>query len=52
MAKTRCPNCDSVINEDRPREGSIIECPKCGVELEVVTVDPFRVEFTDEWQED
>jgi lysine biosynthesis protein LysW len=51
-SKTRCPNCDGVVKVDKPREGSIIVCPGCGVELEVVNADPFEVDFTEDWQED
>ncbi len=52
MPKTRCPNCDSVINDPKPREGAIVVCHACGVELEVIKTDPFVVDFTDEWQDD
>jgi lysine biosynthesis protein LysW len=52
MPKTRCPNCDSVISMNKPREGAVIICPHCGVELEVIRADPFAVDFTDDWQED
>jgi len=50
MAKTRCPNCDTIISISNPREGTVIECAACGVELEVVRKDPFQVDFTDDWQ--
>jgi lysine biosynthesis protein LysW len=52
MPKTHCPNCDAIIEVNKPREGDVIECPKCGVELEVVRTDPFIVDFLDDWQED
>lgn len=42
MPKTRCPNCDSVISMNKPREGAVIICPHCGVELEVIRTDPSR----------
>jgi hypothetical protein len=35
---------------DKPREGAVIVCPGCGVELEVITPDPFEVDFTNDWQ--
>lgn len=50
MPKTRCPNCDTAIKIEKPREGAVITCPGCGVELEVITADPFEVDFTDDWQ--
>ncbi len=52
MTKTRCPNCDSVIKLEKPREGAIIVCSSCAVELEIVSTDPFIVDFTDDWQDD
>ena len=52
MFRTRCPNCDGVIEVGKPREGAIIECPRCGVELEVVKKDPFVLDFLEDWQED
>ena len=50
MPRTRCPNCDVVIKKEKPREGALIFCPGCGVELEIVNTDPFEVELTDDWQ--
>ena len=52
MAKTRCPNCNTVVKVDKPRQGAIIICPGCGVELEVIRTDPFEVDFAEDWQED
>ena len=52
MPKTRCPNCDIVIKVAKPREGGLINCPGCGVELEIVNVDPFDVAFSTDWQND
>ncbi len=48
--KTRCPNCDSIIKVAKPREGAVIACPRCSVELEVISTDPFQVDFTEDWQ--
>jgi alpha-aminoadipate carrier protein LysW len=38
-----CPECEAVIDEEFEDVGEIISCPECGVELEVISVDP--VEF-------
>ena len=51
VPKTHCPNCDSIIKANKLREGAILDCPECGVELEVISVDPFEVDFTDDWQD-
>jgi alpha-aminoadipate carrier protein LysW len=38
-----CPECEAVIDEEFEDVGEIIACPECGVELEVISIDP--VEF-------
>ena len=38
-----CPECEAVIDEEVEDLGEIVSCPECGVDLEVVSVDP--VEF-------
>lgn len=40
-----CPVCSAEITfENGTVEGEIIECPDCGTELEVKSVNPFKVE--------
>ena len=51
MPKAYCPECDAVISIDNPRDGAQIKCPECGVELEIVSSDPFEVDFTQDWQD-
>jgi len=38
-----CPECDAPIDEEFEDVGDIITCPECGVDLEVISLDP--VEF-------
>jgi alpha-aminoadipate carrier protein LysW len=38
-----CPECEAVIDEEFEDVGEVICCPECGVELEVISIDP--VEF-------
>ena len=45
MPKTYCPDCDAVISVDDPREGAMIKCPECDMELEIISLDPFEVDF-------
>ena len=54
MAKTYCITCDAEIVMDHPRLGAKIECPECGDELEVVSTDPFDVDYAydDDWDDD
>jgi len=48
-----CPECAAeLILDDDVEAGEIIVCPDCGVELEVVSVDPVAVEPAPEVEED
>lgn len=38
-----CPECDAEIPEEFEDIGEIITCPECGIDLEVISLDP--VEF-------
>ena len=50
MATTYCPNCDTIVSVDNPREGAMITCRECGVKLEITSADPFEVDFP--WEEE
>jgi lysine biosynthesis protein LysW len=56
MPKTYCPDCDAVINKDNPQVGAMITCSRCQTELEIISTDPFEVDFPldydDEWEDD
>jgi alpha-aminoadipate carrier protein LysW len=54
MPKTYCPECDAVISMDHPREGAMIKCPECGEELEIISTDPFEVDFPfdEDWEDE
>ena len=45
-----CPECDSpiTINSDEVEAGETIQCAECGLDLEVVSVDPLEVAPIDE----
>jgi alpha-aminoadipate carrier protein LysW len=52
-----CPECDAMIDieEDQIEEGQAVECPECGAELEVVSVEPIEFDVLrneDEGEED
>jgi alpha-aminoadipate carrier protein LysW len=38
-----CPECEAEIDEEFEDVGEVFSCPECGVELEVISLDP--VEF-------
>ncbi|HXH49211.1 MAG TPA: hypothetical protein VNM47_07680 [Terriglobia bacterium] len=42
-----CPECDAMIDidDDELEEGQTIECPECGSELEVVSIDPVELDI-------
>ncbi len=35
-----CPECDATLNLANVVEGEIVVCPDCGVDLEVIQVEP------------
>ncbi|MEM9373532.1 MAG: lysine biosynthesis protein LysW [Planctomycetota bacterium] len=48
-----CPECDGAIRFDRsPLNGQVERCGDCGVELEVVSAAPIRLEIAPEVEED
>jgi lysine biosynthesis protein LysW len=54
MAMTYCLSCDGEIHADNPRLGARIICPECGDVLEVISTDPFDVDYPldDDWEDD
>jgi alpha-aminoadipate carrier protein LysW len=49
-----CPECEAVIDEEFEDIGEIISCPECGVELEVISIDPVEYDLAliDDEEED
>lgn len=48
-----CPECDAAIRPARkPLNGEVIRCTDCGVELEVTSTDPLKLELAPEVEED
>ena len=45
-----CPECDNPISidTDEVEEGETVECEECGLELEVVSVDPLELAPVDD----
>jgi alpha-aminoadipate/glutamate carrier protein LysW len=53
MNTLTCIECDGgVILDDNPILGEILECPDCGVELEVTGLDPLEIDLAPEVEED
>jgi len=40
-----CPECDNpiVVDTDEVEEGETVQCDECGVDLEIVSVDPLEL---------
>jgi len=47
-----CPECGAAIDQTPTLTGEILDCPDCGVELEVVALSPVRLEPAPEVEED
>lgn len=53
MKRTSCPECDADIEiADNVVMGEIVPCEECGVELEIMSVDPLELEPAPEIEED
>ena len=53
MFTTNCPECDAEITLEPGTEiNEIIVCPDCGVDLEVLSLDPAKVGLAPMEQED
>ena len=53
MSKGNCGECGTAITlDDGVVENEIIDCDDCGAELEVIALDPVKLELAPEEQED
>ncbi len=52
LLSLECPECTSPMEAAPVLVGEILDCAGCGVELEVVALDPLRVEVAPEIEED
>jgi len=51
--QTECPGCGGAVSFERaPLNGEVVPCGDCGIELEVVGIDPLTVEQAPEVEED
>jgi alpha-aminoadipate carrier protein LysW len=51
--QANCPECAAtIILADDTLAGEIVQCPDCGVELEVMSLDPLVLEPAPEEEED
>ncbi len=47
-----CPECAYEIELEDPLKGEIVQCPDCGAELEVMSLDPLELLLAPEEEED
>ena len=47
-----CPECEAAIDEEFEEVGEVISCPECGVELEVISIDPVEFDLAPVDEED
>lgn len=47
-----CPECEGVLAMQDPMEGEIVPCSFCGADLEVVSLEPVRLELAPVEEED
>jgi lysine biosynthesis protein LysW len=49
-----CPECDADIQVDEDAKSNIIQCDECGIDVEVIGLDPVELDIVDEeeWDED
>jgi alpha-aminoadipate carrier protein LysW len=47
-----CPECEATLTLSNPLQGEIVPCPDCGADLEVVELNPVRLELAPEEAED
>jgi len=53
MSTVICPECEAEITLDADTEiGEIIVCPDCGVDLEVLSLNPAQVDLAPMEEED
>ena len=45
-----CPECEAVIDidVDEVEEGELLNCPECGVDLEVVSTNPVELDLAED----
>jgi alpha-aminoadipate carrier protein LysW len=52
MSAAHCPECDAEISLNNVVIGEILVCADCGVDLEVVSLDPPEVQLAPMEEED
>jgi len=48
----KCISCGIKLNIEEVEQGEIIDCPGCGIELEVIKSNPIMLEIAPQEEED
>ena len=51
-AQSECPECFDEITLEAVMQNEIVQCAACGIDLEVIEVDPVTLELAPEEEED
>jgi alpha-aminoadipate/glutamate carrier protein LysW len=51
-ASVTCPECEGTLSLKEVVQGEIVQCPDCGVDLEVVSIEPLKLELAPMEEED
>ncbi len=47
-----CPECEALVAGDYQDVGTVVPCPGCGTELEVVSIDPVEFDLATSGEEE
>lgn len=47
-----CPECEGALALNNVMEGEIVVCPDCGIDLEVIALDPIQLALAPQEAED
>ncbi len=53
MATVLCPDCTrKIVIGPRPKKGQLVACPHCEVDLEIVNLNPLRIDWPEYYEEE
>lgn len=51
--QAECPECEAEVSlSDDVMDGEIVQCPDCGTELEVISLNPLTLDVAPDEEED
>lgn len=52
VTTAQCPECEAELSLEDVIQGEIVVCADCGVDLEVISLDPIKLEMAPMEEED